>query len=304
MIKRLFAIFTAMLVLAFSTGAHAQFKIATGDKDKGSIYGVMTNNFMEMCPTEGVSIVVTPGSTKSMELLTANQVSGIWVQGDFLHYVKNNDPQKVANVKALFGLHPEALQFVARAKIKTGGVLGFGAKDVIMNDISQLAGRNIGAVGGSVTSAWIVSARTKLNYKVAEYRSNTDLAAALADGKVDAALFVAGTDYDFIKKLSRDFKLLTISPKEQTLLVGEGAPYTPVSVTYENLGQVGVRTVATQAVFATYDYKSPKFRAILSSMKACFHENLISLSEEPGNSPMWRRVDAKKTAGWPVWSGD
>ncbi len=300
MIKKFLTAIAVFAAMAFSMNAFA-FKVATGDATKNSIYGIMNKDFMEICPDTGFQVTTTTGSNKSLELLTSNKVSGAYVQSDFLFFVKNNDPAKVKDIKVLFGLHPEALHFVGRAKLKSGGFLGYGAKEIVMTEIAHAAGRPVGAVGGSVTTALIVESRTKLGFKVMEYSDNNALVAALNEGKVDVALFVGGTDYGFIKGLSRDFRLLTVGAKEQASLVGEGAPYTPISITYDNLGQAGVRTIATQAVFATYDYKSPKFKQTLAAVKQCFDDNLTSIAEEPGTSPTWRTVVPGKTGGWPAW---
>src|SRR5512141_2081618 len=128
--------FIFLLLLATSLAAQAQtLRVATGSP-KGT-YAAMFKELTQVCGTE-VPMVEVPstGSMDNINQLVGNQVNAAFVQSDVLYLRARTE--ELGNVKTLLALHNEALHFVAKANsgLKEGGTLGFGAKEIVLSDIS------------------------------------------------------------------------------------------------------------------------------------------------------------------------
>lgn len=290
------------LALCF-TAAHAQvggpLTTATGDYKGGSTYSAMYKELAKACPNIGMSERETNGSGENIDLLTGNQVNMAWVQSDLLFYTKMMDPNKVSNIRALFPLYPEELHFISQARSKTVGkfaALGIGDK-VELTKISELAGKSLGVVGGSAITAAIVNAKTNLNMKLVTYSKNQEMLNALVAGKVDAILVVGGAPHAVPRSLNTTYRIMAI---DEQYLEPLSDVYMPAKVSYSNLAQVGVQTVATPALAVTRVY-SQRMATRLQEVQKCFHEKLDDLKDSTGTHEKWQKVNAKSDTKWPMY---
>lgn len=302
--KRLISIlFATLFVLFLPFQAMAQspgLLVATGDLKKGSTYAAMFEELKARCDAVNVQSVTSNGGLQNFELLAGNKVNAAMLQLDLLYYNKSRDPAAVDNIRTLFTLHPEQLHFLARSGVKVEGtrIMGIGGKDVTFNSIADLSGRTVGAVGGSVLTAQIVSAQTRLNFKVVNYDNNDILKQALLEHKIDGALVVGGAPHGLVASLTPEFKLLEVAKAEQDALA---AMYKPISVSYPNLRQTGIKTVYTSAAMVTRTYRSKAMQDQLSQFRQCFVRSLTDIQDARGTHAAWQNVNADDKGLWPYY---
>lgn len=295
--------FGFMAVTSFVNKASAQnFMVATG-AEKGSTYTQMFNELKAACPVPPLQAIVTNGSIQNIELLTSNKANGAFVQSDLLFFTKSTNAAKVANIKTLVGLHPEELHFIARSdSYKSGGYgLGkfkIGGTTVSYNTLNDLAGKAVGAVGGSVLSGRVVAQTSGLNFNVVEYPNNDALKTALLEGQVDSILVVGGAPHALVASLDTNYKLLPVPPDAATRLKDI---YSPAVLSYSNLNANGVQTISTQALFVTRIYNSQTMLSNLAALRACFNSKLGDIKDSLGTHAKWQDVQAGNTGKWPLY---
>ncbi|MGL4679245.1 MAG: hypothetical protein ACRCWC_07640, partial [Plesiomonas shigelloides] len=143
--------------------AQAQVKVTTGAAD--GTYSTMFKQLAAACGNEvGMVEMNSTGSNENVDRLIGNQVNAAFVQTDVLFFRARTE--ELGNVKTLLALHPEEVHFVAPAvaKTKEGGIAGIGGKTPVFNTIADLAGRHVGAVGGSVTTAQVIRLQSEINF--------------------------------------------------------------------------------------------------------------------------------------------
>lgn len=289
------------LVLTQLANAQA-FMVATGAA-KGSTYTQMFNELRAQCPAPPMGMIETNGSIKNIDLLTGNQANGAFVQSDLLFFTKGTNAAKVANIKTLVGLHPEELHFIARSDTYKSGGYGvgkfkIGGSVVSYNTINDLAGKAVGAVGGSVLSGRVVSQYSGLNFAVTEYPNNDALKAGLLANEIDSILVVGGAPHALVASLDTNFKLLPVPPDAATRLKDI---YSPAVLSYSNLNANGVQTVSTQALFVTRTYSSQTMINNLAALRSCFNAKLGDIKDALGTHAKWQDVQVGNNGKWPLY---
>jgi TRAP-type uncharacterized transport system substrate-binding protein len=275
-----------------------QLKVATGGPT--GTYSKMLKEVTQTCGS-AVAIVEqnTSGSTENVNLLVGNQVNGAFVQTDVLHYRASSED--LTGVKTLLTLHPEEVHVLTLDVKKEAGVLdrvGLGSKTPVFNTVKDLQGATVGAVGGSFITAQVIRIQSEIAYKVVEFPDNKALIAALTAGQVNAALLVGGSPLGAIAELKGGYKLLTF-PDDVTAKLK--AVYRPARLNYTGINAKGVQSVATDALFVTREYKSPKFVAALGALRSCIVTNIDDLKETTGMHPKWQSVDVGNKGKWPYY---
>lgn len=295
--SKYFAIVVAA-VLAFAGAAQAQqLKVATGSAT--GTYSKMLKEMNGQCSETGIVVMEqnTSGSMENVNLLVGNQVNGAFVQTDVLFY--RGRTEDLSNVKTLVALHPEEVHVVARAVsgLKEGGKFGFGAKEVVLTNVNDLAGRTVVAWGGSVVTAQVIRLQSELSFNVIEVKDAKEAMAALDSGTAQAVIAVGGAPLGFVSALNANYKLLQFPEATQGKLKGV---YRPARLNYNNLGAagMGVNTVATDAIFVTREYKTEKFTNSLAALRSCVLNKLDELKETTGTHPKWQAVDASNKGKW------
>lgn len=123
-----------------------------------------------------------------------------------------------------------------------------------------------------------------------------DVLAALDKGDIEAAIFVGGAPLGTISKLGPQYKLLPVPAPVLEKLKGV---YRPARLNYQKMGATGVATVATDALFVTREYKTPKMTDGLAKLRACATESIDELRETTGTHPAWQGVNAENRGKWP-----
>lgn len=303
---KLFSRVLAILAFAFAGAftAHAagedKIYLATGTVAEKSVYGIMGAELMARCNNNGEFAVFETkgGGTTNRQLLIENKIEMAFLQPDMLEFARRSNPASVENIRILAHGHTEEVHFIARADVKKEGgyVFGIKAKEVKFDTLSNLAGRTVGAVGGSVDTASVISNTSGLKFGVQRVGSTSELLKALLDGKFDAIAMVVGAPNDAVASLPASFKILPIPKDVQQRLV-DSKMYTPAKLTYDNLKASGVDTVAVRSVIATRVYASDEMQQSLKKFRQCFYSNINALKDKRGTHPKWQSVDAKLQGG-------
>lgn len=312
MIKSKFISLIAGVGMAFaSITASAQsndsFAVATGNGAQGSTYSAMFKEFIGQCSAElGHSFVEveTNGSIENINLLSGNKVNGAFVQSDLLAFYNMTDPESVKNIKTVFALHPEELHFIARSDtVKEGGFMGFGGNEVSYNSIEDLQGRKVGAVGGSVLSGRVIASKSDIDFDIVEYKDNGTLFNALLTGEVDSILVVGGAPHKAVMTLDTRYKILPVSGKLAEK-IATGSVYKTAKVSYSNLNQAGVDTIAVEALFVSRTYRSKRVLDKLSAARSCLEYNLADIQDRRGTHPKWQQVEEDNKGLWSYYELD
>jgi TRAP-type uncharacterized transport system substrate-binding protein len=285
----------AVVALTATTLTQAQsLKVATGGP-KGT-YSTMFKELNNACASDVPLIEInSSGSNDNIALLTGNQVNGAFTQTDVLYFRARTE--ELGNVKTLLTLHPEEIHLLARTDsgLKAGGMLGVGGRAVVFNDINGLRGHKVGAAGGAFTTAQVIRLQTEIPFLVEQFASNADVLAALSNGRVQAALMVGGAPYGEVVALGGDFKLLPIPESVAAKLKGV---YRTARLSYPKMGAAGVPTVATDALFVTREYKTPKMVRSLARFRTCAFQAIDELKETTGTHAKWQAVDVNNKGKW------
>lgn len=302
MFKRIFLL---AALLFSSAGLAQQLQVATGSPT--GTYSNMFQTAIKACPI-GMQIleVNTTGSVENVDALIGNTINAGFAQADVLAYRSRSED--LSSLKALLIMHDEEVHFIAlSAERREGGWFGgrIGGTKYTLNDVSDLRGRNVGAVGGSVISANLISVLGGMNFNVIQLNSNEQALEAVRKGEIDAMVAVGGVPLAVVTKLTPEFRLLTV-PREITENERLMSVYKKTRVTYNNMNARGVETIAVPAVLVTRDYKTPRMVNALIDFRECVLNRLDEIRETTGTHAKWQQVG--KLGGekpvWPLYTGN
>jgi TRAP-type uncharacterized transport system substrate-binding protein len=290
----------AVAVLAVSAAttavAQTQLKVSTGSGTGN--YSRMFKEFQGVCKDQIMQIEVpSSGSVQNMDRLLGNEVNAAIVQTDVLFYRARNED--LSNIKTLFALYPEEIHVLAPtvSPIKTGGVMGVGAKPIKLETVSDLQGLSVAAWGGSIVTAQVIRLQAEIQFTVTEVPGYKEAKAALDAGQVAAIVMVGGQPMQDVQALSNAYRLLSFN---DAVLGKLKSVYVPAKLNYSNMGQngSGIQTVATEALYVTRAYKTPKFVESMAALRSCFKANVAELSETTGMHKKWASVNADNQGKW------
>lgn len=274
----------------FSQARADEFTLASGGK--GGTYYLLTSQAIEACQNDNVTFLNqdTKGSVENVDLIVGNKVNGGLVQADVMFL--NSQTRDLTRIKQLMAFHPEELHVLTLAESRQEGGVGIGSmkfnkKTVEFNSIKDLAGRRLGAVGGSAVTAEVIKLLTGISFDIIPLDSNNEMLKGLGDGSIDAALAVGGQPLPWIDNLNKTYKLIPI-PGDVAIKLSK--VYRPAVLNYSKLGARGVETVSTDAMLVAREYKGKATVAALSSLRSCLISKLDDIAEAKGNHPKWQEV--------------
>ncbi|TSA86480.1 transporter substrate-binding domain-containing protein [Deinococcus detaillensis] len=289
-----FALACALLTgAAFAQTPSAQpltvLNVATGSK--GGTYATMYKNLGDVCTSASwLRERQTSGSVESVDLLLSNQVSLAFVQLDVLKARDQIDGDaRAKGIRTLLALHQEELHLIAKKPTKNffGRLSG-------VTSYSQLAGKKLGAWGGSVVTANVLRAKAGVSFQVVSFPTREAALSALSAGTVDAVLAAVGQPADWVKALdAQQYSLLPLDIDPSKIKDF----YQKAKLIYPQFG-ASVDTYSVQSLLVTRDFKTPEKRAQLLKYQACARNKLTRLQEDEGMHPKWNDVTFK-SAGWP-----
>jgi hypothetical protein len=295
-LTRIFSLAAAMLVAScsFAPVAAQTLKVATGGAKL--TYSTLYKEMVNACGNEVAMVEINSnGSMDNVDRLIGNEVNAAFVQSDVLYLRAKNE--ELGNLKTLLALHNEQIHIVApvNSGIKVGGVMGMGSKEVVLTDLTSLAGLKIGASGGSAITAKVIRMNSEITYNVVEFATNDLVVAAIKSGEVSAGLIVGGAPVKLITDLGPNFKLLPITgPIAERLK----HVYRPARLNYSKLNAAGITTVSTDALLVTREYKTAKMIDSLASFRGCVIGKIDEMKEATGTHPAWQAVDPANKGKW------
>ena len=290
------AIAALIATSSMSAMAQTQLKVSTGAAS--GTYSRMFKEFSAVCKDQIMQIEVpSTGSVQNMDRILGNEVNAAIVQTDALfHRARNED---LSNVKTLFSLHPEEVHVITlkESMIKEGGIAGIGAKPIQLDSVTSLGGRAVAAWGGSYITAQVIRLQTEIPFNVVEVADFKAAKTALDKGQIAAIVMVGGQPMADVQSLGIQYKLMSFPEATAAKLK---SVYVPAKLNYSNMGSggQGVQTVATEALFVTRAYKTPKYVESLAALRGCFKSTVDELSETTGTHKKWASVKADNTGKW------
>jgi len=284
-----YAVLAAALV---STAAMADSGTITFAADSSSgTYNKMLGEIINVCPDINVQVAkdVHGGAPGNLEALVNNKVNAAFMHSDVFLANSMSDPT-YAKFKTLVALYPEPIHIIALRDSKTGvsgwkGMLGSKAD---FNSLGDLAGYKVGAAGGGVYTARILTGQGQGNFEVVEYASGDALVAGLNKGEVAAAIFVGAAPLPILDKVDKSkFKLI---PVGENIAGRVSTVYRPVKISgYVGLQTTPVSTLAPLAVIMTRTYNTDEKKQMQAQFRACFNQHLGNLKDDA--SPNWQAVE-------------
>lgn len=296
------ALFVALLAVPVvaQQGQSNQNRLLIAASSSSGTYKAMLAEIKDVCSTDTFVIDQSPdkgGAVDNLEALVNNQVSAAFLHSDVIYSAAMADPN-YRNLKTLVALYPEEIHVLAlrNSLAKAGGVGGYFAKTVEFSALTDLAGFNVGAAGGGVITARLLTGQGDGKFNVIPYDSGKEVIDALRAGQIHAAIFVGGAPLPNLSVLkAEEFKLLPIGENITGRMNGV---YRPATVTYTNLKSTNIRTLAPQALIVTRKYTTAKMIEPQKQFRQCFYDNIEDLKETPGRHPKWQQVDPLDHGVW------
>jgi uncharacterized protein len=248
------------------------------------------------------------GSLTNIDRVMGNQAELGITQFDALYFRSLKEPTLKERIRVLTVLYPEEIHFVAKSAERSEGGIGvFGfntdinAKKVNLKSIDDLRGRKIGFWGGAIITEQIIASMTLIGWAPVEYNDQKTALEALQNDQIDALLAVGGQPLGWVSELSRGYKLLGVPDLFVNRLA---AVYDKTTLTYRNLGQEGVQTLAVGAMLVTRNYASKGKREQLQMIHDKLAEVIGDIRETRGSHPKWGDIDPMAaTDKWPMYLG-
>lgn len=302
-------------LLVVSCSAFAQPKnvllISTGT-EAGSYHKFMVQA-QSACSQIPMKLVIAPnGTTETVSRLEQNEASMGLVQIDALELYKNN--RDMSNIKVVTPLFKEQVHFVARAEsgIKEGGY-GFGkfkagAKEVVMNTVEDLSGRNVAAAGGAFITAQQFRLLSNLMFNLIDEKGGADAVLnGVISGQYDVGILVGAQPVGNFAKLGANQAKLKLLPVTAELAAKVAAVYgKSYPLTYRDMtNSSAVQGIEVNSALVTQNYKFGSTMANnVVQLRTCIKNAADDMAQTAGNHPAWRSVakgDIKTS--WPLYEG-
>lgn len=303
--RTLFAAFPA-IGLTMATSLRAQptseaLKVSSGG-EKGTYFQLMKE--FDAARPGLIQNTVSDGSLTNIDSVVGNKAELGITQLDTLVFRSQKEGNLKDRVRVLAVLHAEEIHFIAKAAGRTEGGYGamgvsVGGRTVFLNSINDLKGRKVGVWGGAIVTEQILANMALTGWMPVEYSGQKDAVAALQSDQIDAILAVGGQPLVWVGDLSRDYKLLEVPDSVANRL---SSVYEKASLTYRNLGQDGIPSLAVRCMLVTQKYKGKAKREALQKL----HDQLVGavddIRETRGTHPKWSEIDpAATTDRWPMY---
>jgi TRAP-type uncharacterized transport system substrate-binding protein len=298
MILRAFIASGFFSLLLDATASAQENKLLVADASSSGTYAAMVGEIKKFCSGDALTIEeikVSGGATDNLAALVNNRASLAFLHSDVIFAMSQSDA-KYRQLKTLVALYPEEIHILAlkNSGIKVGQRLGFGGSEVVFKDLASLNGYKVGAAGGGVYTARILTGQGEGHFDVVPFDSGKELIPALDGGQIQAVIFVGGAPLANVEAL--DFNRYKLLPITEPMATKVQAIYRPATLSYKNSGII--RTLAPDAIALTRKYTTPRMVAPQRAFRTCFYEHLDDLRETPGMHPKWQQVDASNHGTW------
>jgi TRAP-type uncharacterized transport system substrate-binding protein len=242
------------------------------------------------------------GSLTNIDRVMGNEAELGITQFDALSLRALKEANLKERIRILALLHSEEIHFIAKSAPRSeGGLGGFGpgSKSISLGSVEDLRGRKLGFWGGAIVTEQIIASMGLTSWAPLEYPDAKTALEALKNGQVDALMAVGGQPLEWVAELSRDYKLLSVP---DALVARLASVYDKTTLTYRNLGQDGVQTLAVRAMLVTRNYTSKSKRDQLRLIHDKLVDAVPDIRETRGTHPKWGEIDPTATTDrWPMY---
>ncbi len=279
------------VALIFACSLFGQTRIRVAADSSSGTYNKMLTEIILACNDESLDIVpatgVTGGAVGNLDALYNNRADAAFLHSDVYFANAQADPS-YARLQTLVALYPEQIHVLALrvSKSKKKGISFFSNQE--FNSLSEMTGFNLGAAGGGVFTAKILSGQGGGGFNVLDLGTGSGVISALDSGQIDAAIFVGAAPLPNIEKLNKQtYKLIPIGENISSRVSGV---YKQVTVNYPGMTNGPVKTLAPLATLLTRKFSTPAKIEAQSKMRACFTNHLADLKDT--GSSNWQDVTA------------
>lgn len=251
-------------------------------------------------------IVQTQGGYNNAILLAKNLADVGMVQVDGLDLVGRYDSH-VGDLRSLVSLFPAAMHIVVMQKpLVLKKASGWNGNDETrtLSVVSDLRDLPVAVWSSAVVTARNLNDASNLNMRLVTVQTIDEGIGLLHEGKVAAFIGMGGRPVGWVEKLDRSHRLLGLSAEiNQMMDKFPKSGYTKDSLSYDNLGQVGVSTIASQVEMVVQNLKSSR-GANLLQFRDALSNYLDDIREKPGAHQAWKLVsDHPELTVWPRYEG-
>lgn len=281
----------AVLLLACSF-AFSQTQIRVAADSSSGTYNKMLGEIISVCSDDSLSINpasgVTGGAIGNLDALVNNKADVAFLHSDVYLYNAQSDPS-YNKFQTLVAGWPEPIHVLVlrQSKTKKRGALSFGTQE--FNSLSDLAGFNVGAAGGGILTAKILSGQGGGNFSnIVDGGNGAGVKSALDNGEIAAAIFVGAAPLPNIEKLDRaTYKLI---PVGEAIAQRVGNVYRSAKISYPGLTNGPIATVAPLATLITRKFSTPAKIEAQTKLRDCVTRKLPELQDT--GSSNWQDVTA------------
>ena len=281
------AVFGLLLVLfAVMSASAQQLKIA--DDSSSGTYKKMLGEVIGVCSTDEFSIseiAVSGGAVGNLDALVNNKVDAAFMHSDVFLSNSQADPS-YNRFKTLVALWPEPIHVLVLRQSKTSknGTFSFGKAE--FNSLSDLQGYTVGAAGGGVLTARILTGQGQGGFTVVDGGSGANVLKQLDNGDIAAAIFVGAAPLPNLEALDKTkYRLIPIGER-----IGQNVSnvYRQAKIAYPGLTNGPITTLAPLATLVTKPFQTPAKVNAQRALRACFSSHLPELQDS--YSPNWTLV--------------
>ena len=305
--KKYFVAVMLVLVMAMTVStsfAEEPLSLATGDPK--ATYSMMFKNLSGYCPM-AKEYTETSGGFDNLQLILTKVVNMGIVPEDVLEMQRRVDGNALKNVRALVGMHFNALHIIILNEPATKGGTGWFSRltgstgKMVIRDLRDLKGQKVACHGSSIVTAQFLNKECQAGMEPIRVNTPAEGLNMLKSGEVAALLATAGWPVAWIDAM--DPKVYTLASLDEGYVKKMGEPYKVVKLNYAKLGCMGVITAGARNVIAVWNYVSPSKVKQVMEFKQCLLDNLADIKEMNGSHPSWNDMDDPDDFLWPRYEG-
>lgn len=260
------------------------------DSSSGT-YRKMLTEIIGVCSSDDFNIVeakgVSGGAPGNLDALVNNKVAAAFLHSD-VYFANAQSDSSYGKIQTLVALYPEQIHVLALRESKTSkvGYTSFGKQE--FNSLVDTKGFKVGAAGGGVFTARILTGQGEGGFQVVAYDSGKQVIDALNSGEIAVAIFVGGAPLPNLEALPKNvYKLLPIG---ENIASKVGGVYRPSTVNYNGITNGPVKTLAPMATLLTRKYSTVGKITAQRHFRDCFVAHVDELKDN--GSPAWQSVEA------------
>lgn len=284
-----FGLMFVLYMFALASAVHAQtVTIRVASDSSSGTYAKMLGEVVNACGSDEFNIQTAKnsgGAVGNLDALYNNQADAAFMHSDVFAANAQADPS-YNKFKTLVALWPEPIHVLTlrQSKTKKGGTFSFGTVEI--NSLQDTAGYTVGAAGGGVITARVLS--TPGHFTVVDEGNGTNVIQALDRGDIAAAIFVGAAPLPNFQGLDKSrYKIVPIG---NTISDAVSNFYRPAKINYVGLTSGPLTTLAPVATLITKVFQTPNKVNAQRALRACFTNNLAQLQDN--GSPNWQTVTA------------